>query len=516
MAKMQSLARIDLEASDADRISLAQLDPTRFTAAPFERSPGSRALKRLFDLVAATIFLIVTAPISLLVATLIKLHDGGPVLFRQTRVGRGGTVFVLCKFRSMRVDAEADTGPVWAQRDDPRVTAIGRWMRPFGIDEIPQVWNVLRGDMSFVGPRPERPEFVHTLEAAIPLVRPPPRGAARHHRLGAGELSVRRHRRRGAPEARIRPVLPDSRLRADGSRDHAAHAPQHDSSREPTGPIDVINALTVDVEDYFHPNAMDGVVPPSQWDAMPHRVEANTRRMLDLLDECGVHATFFVLGWVAERWPQLISDIERRGHEVACHGFAHRLVYQLGREPFRDDVLRARSVLEDIVGHRIAGFRAASYSIVDSTLWALDVLIDLGFTYDSSIFPIRHDLYGIPSFSRTPVRMRARCGRDSRDPAVDGAAAGTQLAGRRRRLLPPLPVLADAPRHRVAQSARRTRRHGLRAPVGARRRSTAAARRPARPPAQYTNLHRTEARLRRLLREFRFAPVRDVFGACAA
>jgi exopolysaccharide biosynthesis polyprenyl glycosylphosphotransferase len=168
MAKMQSLARIDLEASAADRISLAQLDPTRFTAAPFERSSGSRALKRLFDLVAATIFLIVTAPISLLVAILIKLHDGGPVLFRQARVGRGGTVFVLCKFRSMRVDAEADTGPVWAQRDDPRVTAIGRWMRPFGIDEIPQVWNVLRGDMSFVGPRPERPEFVHTLEAAIP------------------------------------------------------------------------------------------------------------------------------------------------------------------------------------------------------------------------------------------------------------------------------------------------------------------------------------------------------------
>jgi exopolysaccharide biosynthesis polyprenyl glycosylphosphotransferase len=168
MAKTQSLARIDLEASDADRISLAQLDPAGFTAAPFERSPGSRALKRLFDLVAATVFLIVTAPISLLVAILIKLHDGGPVLFRQARVGRGGTVFVLCKFRSMRVDAEADTGPVWAQRDDPRVTAIGRWMRPFGIDEIPQVWNVLRGDMSFVGPRPERPEFVHTLEAAIP------------------------------------------------------------------------------------------------------------------------------------------------------------------------------------------------------------------------------------------------------------------------------------------------------------------------------------------------------------
>lgn len=168
MAKVQTLTRIDLDASDADRISLAHLDPARFTAAPFQRSTGSRALKRLFDLVAATVFLILTAPISLAVAILIKLHDGGPVLFRQSRVGRDGGLFVLRKFRSMRVDAEADTGPVWAQTDDPRVTAIGRWMRPLGIDEIPQVWNVLRGDMSFVGPRPERPEFVHTLAAAIP------------------------------------------------------------------------------------------------------------------------------------------------------------------------------------------------------------------------------------------------------------------------------------------------------------------------------------------------------------
>lgn len=277
----------------------------------------------------------------------------------------------------------------------------------------------------------------------------------------------------------------------------------------------MINALTVDVEEYFHPNAMDGVVPPSQWDALPHRVEANTRRVLDLLDECDVRATFFVLGWVAERWPQLVSDIERRGHEVACHGFAHRLVYQLGPERFRDDVLHARRVLEDIVGHRIAGFRAASYSIVDSTLWALDVLIDLGFTYDSSIFPIRHDLYGIPSFSRAPVRIERAAGAILEIPPSTVRLLGQNwpvAGGGYFRLLPywltrraierlnrhegragmvyvhPWELDVDQPRLRGGMRAR----------------------------LQYANLHRTEARLRRLLREFRFAPVRDVFRTCAA
>ena len=156
----------------ADRIALAHSDPARFrTAAFFSRSRAAAAIKRALDLIAATVLLVLTAPLTLLVAVWIKLHDGGPVLFRQTRVGRHGAIFVLRKFRSMRVDAEADTGPVWAQADDPRVTTVGRWMRPLGIDEIPQVWNVLRGEMSFVGPRPERPEFVRTLEAAIPHYR---------------------------------------------------------------------------------------------------------------------------------------------------------------------------------------------------------------------------------------------------------------------------------------------------------------------------------------------------------
>ena len=129
---------------------------------------GARVLKRAVDVVAAICLLVLSAPLCALVALAIKLEDGGPVLFRQTRVGRGGALFTLRKLRSMRPDAEAETGPQCAAVDDLRVTRIGRWVRALRIDEIPQAWNVLVGEMSFVGPRPERPEFVATLRTTIP------------------------------------------------------------------------------------------------------------------------------------------------------------------------------------------------------------------------------------------------------------------------------------------------------------------------------------------------------------
>jgi len=172
---MQSATGARAAALDGQR--RAELEPARRgDAVPTDATGWSaprrglalRTARRGIDLLAAALLLLFTAPLSLIVAALIKLEDGGPVLFRQTRVGRHGAVFTLRKFRSMAVDAEAHSGPVWAQRDDPRVTRVGRWMRPLGIDEIPQAWNVLRGEMSFVGPRPERPEFVAALEAAIP------------------------------------------------------------------------------------------------------------------------------------------------------------------------------------------------------------------------------------------------------------------------------------------------------------------------------------------------------------
>ena len=163
--------------------------------------------------------------------------------------------------------------------------------------------------------------------------------------------------------------------------------------------------MSVDVEDYFHVSVFDGIVPRSAWDSMESRVHANTERLLDIFDEFEVRSTFFVLGWVGERHPGIVQEISRRGHEVASHGYAHRLVYDQTRSAFRDDVRRAKAILEEAAGRPVLGYRAPSYSITPRSLWALDVLIEEGYQYDSSIFPIRHDRYGIPVSDRAPYRV---------------------------------------------------------------------------------------------------------------
>jgi polysaccharide deacetylase family protein (PEP-CTERM system associated) len=165
---------------------------------------------------------------------------------------------------------------------------------------------------------------------------------------------------------------------------------------------EIVNAMTVDVEDYFHVSVFDGIVPRSGWLGMESRVVANTERLLDLFDEFDTRGTFFVLGWVAERHPSLVRAIAERGHEVASHGYAHRLIYDQTRATFQDDVRRAKQLLEDACGQEVAGFRAPSYSVTPRSLWALDVLIEEGYRYDASIFPIRHDRYGIPVSPREP------------------------------------------------------------------------------------------------------------------
>lgn len=165
------------------------------------------------------------------------------------------------------------------------------------------------------------------------------------------------------------------------------------------------NALTVDVEDYFHVSAFAKNINQRDWDNHPLRVENNTQRLLDLFDEYEVKATFFVLGWVAERKPSLIKEIALRGHEVACHGYSHQLVYNQSPDVFRDETLRSKHLLEDIVQAPVRGYRAASYSITNRSLWALDILAEAGFDYDSSIFPVRHDRYGIPDAPELPHRL---------------------------------------------------------------------------------------------------------------
>jgi polysaccharide deacetylase family protein (PEP-CTERM system associated) len=269
------------------------------------------------------------------------------------------------------------------------------------------------------------------------------------------------------------------------------------------------NALTVDVEDYFHVAALAPSIPRETWASREPRVVANTQRLLAILGQFGVRGTFFILGWVAERYPQLVRDIAACGHEIACHGFSHRLVYEQSPEEFYEETRRAKNLLEDISGSAVHGYRAASYSIVRKSLWALDILADLGFVYDSSIFPVRHDRYGIPDAERVPHRMSTPKGKS----IVEWPLATARILGMR------LPV-AGGGYFRLLPY--RLSRWGL----------ASINRREMRPfifylhpweidPAQprvsatwlsrfrhYTNLEKCEERLRRLLSEFRFGTAR--------
>jgi polysaccharide deacetylase family protein (PEP-CTERM system associated) len=166
------------------------------------------------------------------------------------------------------------------------------------------------------------------------------------------------------------------------------------------------NALTIDLEEYFQIHVLSRLIEPRTWENLPSSVVENTRRILELLKGKGVSATFFCLGWIAEHHRDLIREIQECGHEIACHGYSHQAIYRQDRQEFRNDVTRAKGILEDITGERVLGYRAPTYSITEKTLWALDVLEELGFRYDSSIFPIYHDNYGIPGAPRFPHRIQ--------------------------------------------------------------------------------------------------------------
>ncbi len=272
----------------------------------------------------------------------------------------------------------------------------------------------------------------------------------------------------------------------------------------------ILNAMTIDVEDYFHVSAFADVVPHHAWDSFESRVTANTDRLLALFAEKGVRGTFFVLGWVAERHPALIRRIAQAGHEIASHSYAHQLVYKLDAETFRADLRRAKRVIEDISGRAVLGFRAPSYSVTEQSLWALDVLIEEGYAYDASIFPIRHDRYGIPSAPRHAHRIARPGGSIVEVPGSTAliGPARVPIGGGYFRLLPytvttwaigqinradrrpamfylhPWEIDPDQPR--LAASSVSRWRH-------------------------YNNLAATEPRLRRLLGEFKWGAIEDVW-----
>lgn len=173
-----------------------------------------------------------------------------------------------------------------------------------------------------------------------------------------------------------------------------------------------LHAMTVDVEDYFQVAALARAFPTASWETVPRRVVPNTQRLLELFQRRGIKATFFILGWVAEREPALVKEIAEAGHEIACHGYSHQLVYEQTPEVFRQETLRARDVLQETLGQAVVGYRAASYSITRRSFWALDILAEAGFEWDSSIFPIRHDRYGVPNSPTQPYRLVTEQGRE--------------------------------------------------------------------------------------------------------
>jgi polysaccharide deacetylase family protein (PEP-CTERM system associated) len=170
------------------------------------------------------------------------------------------------------------------------------------------------------------------------------------------------------------------------------------------------NALTFDLEDYMHVSAFADHMPAAEWNDRVSRLEHNTDKLLEMLDSSRCSATFFVLGWVAQKYPQVIQRIASLGHEIACHSMWHRLVSDLTPAEFRADTQEAKTLLEDLSSQQVRGYRAPSFSITKKSWWAFEILRDLGFTYDSSIFPVKHPNYGAVEASRFPFVVRTESG----------------------------------------------------------------------------------------------------------
>lgn len=275
----------------------------------------------------------------------------------------------------------------------------------------------------------------------------------------------------------------------------------------------IINSLSFDLEEWFHAEVFSPIISPGEWETMESRCEKQADLVLKLLAEYGVRATFFTLGWIAERHRSLIKRISSSGHEIACHGYDHTMIARQRRDEFAGDIKRSKGLLEDLCGKGVRGYRAPTFSIVERTEWALEALLDNGFHYDSSIYPIRHDRYGIPGAPRFPYIALMRDGRSLWEfpgptvhvcgltlPAAGGGylrlfpyawTRGAILAARREGH--PVNVYAhpwefdcELPRVDLPLIARF--RH-------------------------YGGIKRNALKLRRLLEEFRFAPMGDVLAA---
>lgn len=276
----------------------------------------------------------------------------------------------------------------------------------------------------------------------------------------------------------------------------------------------IANAMTVDVEEYFHASVFNGVLRREDWSGLESRVCVATDRLLDIFDNAGLKASFFVLGWVAAKFPDLVKRIAAEGHEVASHGYWHGLIYEQTQEAFREDVRRAKGLLESLIGAPVDGFRAPSYSITTRSLWALDVLVEEGYRYDASIFPIHHDRYGIPDAPRHVHLMTREAGSLIEAPPSTVRLGGLNwpvAGGGYFRLLP-----YAWTRWGMSRLNRVERRPAIfyihpweideRQPrLGLDRISSF---------RHYRNIGKTEDRLKRLLSDFSFVPMKTLVSAC--
>jgi len=550
--------------------------------------------KRLADLFVGwvgTLIFVATYPF---VALLIKLESRGPVLYSQQRIGinrrsspyqifkprvteataaggtsafilsnrqvdYGGELFTILKYRSMRMDAET-AGPQLARKGlDPRVTKIGKWLRALHIDELPQFVNILRGDMSLIGPRPERPYFTLQYAKQIPhyldrtlWIKPGLTGLAQiilgyddslesvvrkvhfdyaYRSATSNFLSWLKmeawvavntvlylfikpqfegNENRDLQGLKRAKVVDFRALTPDKGLDLRTEVHQHETKRslilvgsspyelsrtlkeinpnpkktveiqvnpdenfdlEDLGhlinlvhrvkqnggrvaiknssprvqkmlkeihmdkvvdlyrPQDTVkNFMTVDVESWFHAYNLKEQVPPSTWHLQPTRVVANVRKILDLFRTHDTKATFFILGWVADHFPEVVRMIDAEGHEIGTHGYYHNLLTNMTPSQFEEDLEKSLVAIGKRTKQTIIGHRASNFTIVESTLWALEILAKYGIEYDSSVFPIKRERYGIARYpNRLPHQLLFANGNSLKEIPMSTLGLGNSL-----------------------------------------------------------------------------------------
>ncbi|MDQ3001110.1 MAG: sugar transferase [Fibrobacterota bacterium] len=442
-----------------------------------EPSKMVSALKRTLDIVmglaGTTVFLLVYP----ILALLIKLDSNGPVVYCQSRVGMdkrnrlgtltdtrratdvGGKPFTIRKFRTMSADAEKNGPQLCGKGGDSRVTRIGLFLRSTHLDELPQFWNILIGEMSFIGPRPERPHFTVRYFKEIPTYRE----RTRYVKPGLTGLSQIVLGYDDSLESVIRKTHFDLAYRASmftvgawirletwvlfntvkyllnrGPLTEAAQPPiasepvsvalgrlrqamiRHrgtimptlvmtnskpdanppESERPASATPQISNFFTIDVECWFHAHNLH--MPRSAWEGSRTRVVENVQRILSLLSAHEAKATFFILGWVADRFPEVVRMIDIAGHEIGTHGYHHEMLTDLTPYQFEKDLDMSLNALGRYTSQKIVGHRASNFSVVESTIWSLEIMSRYGIEYDSSIFPVKRKRYGINAY---PNRM---------------------------------------------------------------------------------------------------------------